>query len=237
MALSDVKALTFDVFGTVVNWRDSVAREAKTLLVPKGYDKDWHAFADRWRARYQPAMDKVRNGERPWVKLDDLHRENLVELLEEFAIAGLSPAEIDHLNRAWHRLDPWPDTREGLTRLKRKFILATLSNGNVALMVNMAKYAGLPWDAILGAEVAQAYKPLPQAYDRTAAFLGLAPQQCMMVAAHNGDLLAARSRGFRTAFVSRPLEHGPNKTRDLRAEHNFDVIAEDFIDLAAKLGC
>ena len=237
MALSEVKALTFDVFGTVVNWRDSIAREAKSFLAPKGYDKDWHAFADRWRARYQPAMDKVRKGERPWVKLDDLHRENLVELLQEFGIGGLSESEIDHLNRSWHRLDGWPDTVEGLTRLKRNYILATLSNGNVALMVNMAKHAGLPWDAILGAEVAQAYKPSPQAYDRTAAFLGLEPRECMMVAAHNSDLLAARGRGFRTAFVSRPLEHGPNKTRDLRAEHDFDVVADDFIDLAAKLGC
>ncbi|HEY1257888.1 MAG TPA: HAD-IA family hydrolase, partial [Stellaceae bacterium] len=152
-------------------------------------------------------------------------------------ISGLSEAEIDHLNRSWHRLDGWPDTVEGLTRLKRKFILVTLSNGNVALMVNMAKYAGLPWDAILGAEVAHAYKPQPEAYDRTAQFLDLKPSQCMMVAAHNADLMAARGRGFHTAFVSRPLEHGPNKTRDLRAEHDFDVIASSFIDLAAKLGC
>ncbi len=237
MALSDVKALTFDVFGTVVNWRDSIAREAKSILGPRRHDEDWHAFADQWRARYQPAMDKVRKGERPWARLDELHRENLVELLQAFGVSGLGEAEIDHLNRAWHRLDPWPDTIEGLTRLKRKFILATLSNGNVALMVNMAKYAGLPWDAILGAEVAQAYKPQPQAYDRTAALLDLEPQQCMMVAAHNSDLLAARGRGFRTAFVSRPLEHGPSKTRDLKAEHDFDVIADDFIDLAKKLGC
>ncbi|HUC72820.1 MAG TPA: haloacid dehalogenase type II [Stellaceae bacterium] len=237
MAISAVKALTFDVFGTVVNWRDSVAREAKAILGPKGHDKDWHDFADKWRARYQPAMAKVRNGERPWTRLDDLHRENLVELLPEFGISGLSEAEIDHLNRAWHRLDGWPDTVEGLTRLKRKFILATLSNGNVALMVNMAKYAGLPWDAILGAEVAHAYKPQPEAYDRTAAFLDLKPAECMMVAAHNGDLVAARGRGFHTAFVSRPLEHGPNKTRDFKAEHDFDVIADSFVDLAAKLGC
>jgi 2-haloacid dehalogenase len=237
MAISDVKALTFDVFGTVVNWRDSIAREAKAILEPKGYRKDWHDFADKWRARYQPAMAKVRNGERPWTKLDDLHRENLVELLKEFEISGLSEADIDHLNRAWHRLDGWPDTVEGLTRLKRKYILATLSNGNVALMVNMAKHAGLPWDAILGAEVARAYKPASEAYDRTAEFLGLHPGECMMVAAHNGDLVAARSRGFCTAFVSRPLEHGPNKTRDLKAEHDFDLIAEDFIDLAKKLGC
>ena len=237
MALSEVKALTFDVFGTVVNWRDSIAREAKSFLGPKGYEKDWHAFADRWRARYQPAMEKVRKGERPWARLDDLHRENLVELLKEFEISGLGEGDIDHLNRAWHRLDGWPDSVEGLTRLKHKFILATLSNGNVALMVNMAKYAGLPWDVILGAEVAHAYKPQPEAYDRSAALLDLKPEQCMMVAAHNGDLVAARSCGFRTAFVSRPLEHGPNKTRDLKAEHDFDVIARDFIDLATKLGC
>ena len=237
MTLSDVKALTFDVFGTVVNWRDSIAREAKSSLAPRGYDKDWHSFADRWRARYQPAMDRVRQGERPWVKLDDLHRENLIELLQEFGIAGLGETDIDHLNRAWHRLSPWPDTVEGLTRLKRKFIIATLSNGNVALMVNMAKYSGLPWDMILGAEIAHAYKPQPEAYDRSAALLDLGPGQCMMVAAHNGDLVAARSRGFHTAFVGRPLEHGPNKTRDLRAEHDCDVIADDFIDLAARLGC
>jgi 2-haloacid dehalogenase len=236
-AISEVKALTFDVFGTVVNWRDSIAREAKAALGPKGYDLDWHDFADRWRARYQPAMARVRDGERPWIRLDDLHRENLVALLPEFGVEGLSEAEAKDLNRAWHRLDPWPDTVPGLTRLKHRYILVTLSNGNVALMVNMAKYAGLPWDAILGAEVARAYKPLPEAYDRTAAFLDLEPAQCMMVAAHNGDLVAARSRGFRTAFVSRPLEHGPEKTRDARPEHDFDVVADSFVDLARKLGC
>jgi 2-haloacid dehalogenase len=237
MAMAEVKALTFDVFGTVVNWRDSIAREARAALAPKGYALDWHDFADRWRARYQPAMAKVRSGERPWAKLDDLHRENLVALLPEFGVVGLSEAELDHLNRAWHRLDGWPDSVEGLTRLKRKYILATLSNGNVALMVNMAKYAGLPWDAILGAEVAHAYKPEPEAYDRTAALLDLPPAQCMMVAAHSGDLLAARGRGFRTAFVGRPLEHGPDKTPETAAGHDFDVVADSFTDLAAKLGC
>ena len=237
MAIADVKALTFDVFGTVVDWRGSIAREAKAALAPKGYTLDWHDFADRWRARYQPAMAKVRSGERPWAKLDDLHRENLVALLPEFGVTGLSEAELDHLNRAWHRLDGWPDSVEGLTRLKRKYILATLSNGNVALIVNMAKFAGLPWDAVLGAEVAQAYKPLPEAYDRTARLLDLAPGQCMMVAAHSGDLVAARGRGFRTAFVSRPLEHGPGRAADNAAGHDFDVVADSFIDLAAKLGC
>lgn len=237
MALAEVRALTFDVFGTVVNWRDSVAREAEAVLAPKGFTRDWHSFADRWRARYQPAMDKVRGGERPWVRLDDLHRENLLDLLVEFGIGGLTDNEIDYLNHAWRRLDPWPDTVAGMARLKRKFILATCSNGNIALIVNMAKFAGLPWDAIVGAEIAHAYKPLPEAYDRSAAALDLAPEQCMMVAAHNMDLLAAASRGFRTAYVNRPLEDGPDKKKDLRAEHDFDVIAEDFIDLADKLGC
>lgn len=237
MTLSDVKALTFDVFGTVVNWRDSIAREAKAALEPKGHRHDWHAFADGWRARYQPAMEKVRSGQRPWIRLDDLHRENLVGLLDEFGISGLSAAEIDSLNRAWHRLDPWPDTVAGLTRLKRKYILVTLSNGNVALMVNMAKRAGLPWDAVLGAEVARAYKPQPEAYRRTADILGLAPSECMMVAAHNADLVAASAQGFRTAYVNRPTEYGPGQTRDRKAEHDFDAVADSFLDLADKLGC
>ena len=203
MALSDVKALTFDVFGTVVNWRDSIAREAKSFLGPKGYEKDWHAFADRWRARYQPAMEKVRKGERPWARLDDLHRENLVELLKEFDISGLGEADIDHLNRAWHRLDGWPDSVEGLTRLKRKFILATLSNGNVALMVNMAKYAGLPWDVILGAEIAHAYKPDPRVYRNAIDVLGLDPAETWFVAGHWWDVTGAKRAGLRTAWVAR----------------------------------
>jgi len=235
--MAEIQALTFDVFGTVVDWRSSVAREAEAMLAPKGYALDWGAFADGWRARYVPAMAKVSDGSRPFVILDVLHRENLVELLRQTKVEGLSEAEIDDLNLAWHRLDPWPDVLDGMARLRRRFILASLSNGNVRLMVDMARRAGLPWDAILGAEVARAYKPQPEAYDRTAEFLGLQPGECMMVAAHNGDLVAARSRGFHTAFVSRPLEHGRNKTRDLKAEHDFDVIAEDFIDLAKKLGC
>jgi 2-haloacid dehalogenase len=237
MAVDGVKALTFDVFGTVVNWRDSVARDVESFLGPRFGTRDWHAFADGWRARYQPAMDKVRKGERPWTKLDDLHRENLVDLLAEFGIEGLSDADVEHVNRAWHRLNPWPDTVEGLTRLKRNYILATLSNGNVALMVNMAKHAGLPWDVILGAEVARAYKPQPEAYDRAAELLGLRPEECMMVAAHNADLVAASKRGFRTAYVNRPTEYGPNQKRDFKAEHDFDVVADSFIDLADKLRC
>lgn len=237
MTIDGVKALTFDVFGTVVNWRDSVAREAEAILGPFGVREDWHDFANAWRARYQPALQKVREGTMPWTRLDDLHRMNLEDLLSEKGITGLDEATLDHLNKAWHRLDPWPDSVEGLTRLRKKYVLATLSNGNVALMVNMAKRAGLPWDAVLGAEVAQAYKPQPEAYLRTAAFLGLKPEECMMTAAHNNDLVSASKVGFRTAFVLRPVEYGPNQHKDNRAEHDFDVIADSFVDLADKLGC
>ena len=232
-----IKALTFDVFGTVVDWRESIIREGQALARAKGLDVDWAKFADAWRGLYQPAMNRVRRGEVEWTKLDDLHRMSLVQLLGDFRITGLTEAEVDDFNRAWHRLDPWPDAVAGLTRLKRRFILATLSNGNVALMVNMAKRAGLPWDAILGAEVARHYKPQPEAYLTTAALLGLAPDECLMVAAHNGDLAAASAQGFRTAFVPRPAEHGSSQTRDVKAERDWDVIAADFLDLAGKLGC
>jgi 2-haloacid dehalogenase len=231
----DVRALTFDVFGTVVDWRSSVARELEAGLACKGHSLDWAALADRWRARYQPAMEKVRKGERPFALLDDLHRENLVELLTEHGIGDLPEAEINHLNRAWHRLDPWPDAVEGLTRLKRRFILATLSNGNVALLVNMAKRAGLPWDAVLGAEVARAYKPAPEAYDRTAAMLGLQRSQCLMVAAHPSDLEAAAQRGFRTAYVHRPLEYGRDHVDRPRPAQSFDVAVDSFTELADRL--
>jgi 2-haloacid dehalogenase len=233
-----IKALTFDVFGTVVDWRSSVIREGEALGRAKGMTNvDWAAFADAWRGLYQPLMDRVRSGAAPWTKLDDLHRQGLDRLLGEFKISGLSEDEIDHLNRVWHRLDPWPDAVPGLTRLKQRYILATLSNGNVALMVNMAKRAGLLWDAILGAEVARHYKPQPEAYLRTAEFLGLRPEQCLMVAAHNGDLGAASRCGLRTAFVPRPLEHGPGGGKDLTPARPWDVVATDFIDLARQLGC
>ncbi len=232
-----IKALTFDVFGTVVDWRASIAREGAAFARTRGItDVDWIAFADAWRALYQPAMTRVRNGERPWVRLDVLHRESLDTLLDRIAVKGLSDDDVDHLNRAWHRLDPWPDAVEGLTRLKRRFVLATLSNGNIALIVNMAKHGGLPWDAVLGAEPTRHYKPQPETYLGTADMLGLRPEQCLMVAAHNNDLVAAARCGFHTAFVARPTEYGPAQTTDLRAEHAFDVVAHDFIDLAAKLG-
>jgi 2-haloacid dehalogenase len=231
-----LKACTFDVFGTVVDWRASIIREGQALGRAKHLAIDWAKFADAWRGMYQPAMDRVRKGEIGWVKLDDLHRESLVRLLKEFQITGLSEAEIDALNRAWHRLDPWPDSVAGLTRLKRKYILATLSNGNVALMVNMAKRAGLPWDAILGAEVARHYKPQRECYLITADMLGLRPEQCMMVAAHPSDLVAAAGCGFHTAYVPRPHEHGPNRKASAPLEAKFDVVADDFVDLARQLG-
>jgi len=231
------KALLFDVFGTVVNWRSSIIAEGEAFGRDRGLDIDWAAFADGWRAKYQPAMQRVREGNTGWVKLDDLHHANLLELLDEFAISGLSEAEIDHWNKVWHRLNPWPDTVAGLTRLKRDYILATLSNGNVALLVNMAKRAGLPWDAILGAEVAGHYKPQPEAYLKTAEFLGLAPTECLMVAAHNGDLMAAAAGGLGTAFVRRPTEYGPGQNFDMEAENDYDYVADDFLDLAGQLGC
>ncbi len=237
MAVDRIKALTFDVFGTVVDWRSSIIREGEALGRAKGLEVDWSAFADAWRGLYQPSMEEVRRGVRPWVKLDDLHRESLDSLIAAFGIAGLGENEVDHLNRAWHRLDPWPDSVEGLTRLKGRFILATLSNGNVALIVNMAKRAGLPWDAVLGAEVARHYKRDPEAYLATAGYLGLAPENCLMVAAHNEDLVVAEGLGFHTAFVPRPTEYGPGQTTDLEAGQAYDFVATSMIDLAEQLGC
>jgi 2-haloacid dehalogenase len=233
--MSQIKALTFDVFGTVVDWRSGVAREAEAALGPKSHALGWGAFADRWRALYQPAMEQVRTGARPFTILDTLHRENLVVLLAELGIGDLSEAEIDALNLAWHRLDPWPDVMGGMARLKRRFTVASLSNGNVALMVDMARRAGLAWDVILGAEVARAYKPQPEAYDSAARMLALDPAECLMVAAHPADLAAAAAQGFRTAYVHRPLEYGPDRTVTRPAAGRFDYQVEDFIELAEVL--
>ncbi len=235
MANSDIKALTFDVFGTVVDWRNSVAREAETLLAKEGHAVDGQAFALAWRARYQPSMEEIRAGRRSFAKLDILHRENLLEVLADFGIEGVSTPLIDDLNRAWHRLAPWPDVVEGLARLKRHHIIAPLSNGNVALMVNLARHAGLPWDVILGAEFANAYKPDPEAYRRAAALLDLDPDECLMVAAHNDDLEAAAATGMQTAFVPRPDEYGPGQTTNLEPGSDINVVAVDFLDLAGKL--
>ena len=237
--LNDVRALVFDVFGTVVDWRSGVARDAGPFLRRHGAaDADPSAFADAWRRRYYPSMLEVISGRRPFVRLDVLHRENLLVALPEFGIdpAGIDAAELDELNLAWHRLDPWPDSVPGLLRLRQRFIIAPLSNGNIALMVGIAKRSGIPWDAILGAEVAQAYKPSPQAYLRTAEVLALRPAQVCLVAAHNADLAAARECGFRTAFVPRPLEHGPAQTSDLEPAQDWDVVAQDFGALADRFG-
>ena len=205
-----MKALLFDVFGTCVDWRTSVAREAAALGLPG------EAVADAWRARYQPQLETVRSGEREWVVLDVLHREALDDVLDELGLE-LGESERDELTLAWHRLDPWPDTVEGLTRLKERFIIAPCSNGHIAQSVNLARHAGLPWDAILGAEIARAYKPDPRVYEASVAALGLEPAEVMMVAAHNGDLDAAAACGLQTAFVARPTEHGPGQETDLHA--------------------
>lgn len=233
-----LRALVFDVFGTVVDWRGGVAREARPFLARHAPRADPAAFADAWRRRYQPAMEDVRSGRRGFVRLDVLHRENLEAILPEFGIdpAAVSKPELDELNLAWHWLDPWPDAVPGLTRLRQRYILAPLSNGNIILMIDIAKRAGLPWDAILGAEVAQAYKPQPEAYLRTAEILALRPEQVCLVAAHNNDLAAARACGLKTAFVPRPREHGPNQRTDLQPDQDWDVVATDFVDLGRKLG-
>lgn len=233
--MANVKALTFDVFGTVVDWRGSLIAEGADFSRSRHVQVDWAKFADRWRAGYGPAMNLVRTGKLPWMKIDQLHRRILDQLLEEFHITGLTEADKDHLNRAWHRLRPWPDAVEGLTRLKRKFIIATLSNGNVSLLTNMAKHAGLPWDVILSAELAGHYKPDPEAYLTAAKLLDLTPGEVMMVAAHPDDLAAAARVGFQTAYVPRPLEYGPGvKAAPVTGRH-FDVTAPDFNELAQRL--
>lgn len=237
MAVGELKALVFDVFGTVVDWRTSIAGEAKKSLGAKGFEIDWYSFADSWRAKYHPSMKRVRIGKRGFVRLDILHMENLIEVLKEFEITGLSPKELDHLNRAWHRLEPWPDSVPGLKRLKNRFILGTMSNGNVALMVNMAKHSGLPWDVILGAEPAQAYKPDPKTYRTGVEWLGLKSSEVLMCAAHNNDLAAAMAEGLKTAFISRSTEYGVNQENDKEAEHKFDFVTKDMNDLADQLGC
>lgn len=237
--MADIKACLFDVFGTVVDWRGSVSRELAAFGRQKNIrGVDWVELALEWRKLYQPSMEEVRSGRRGWTLLDVLHRESLDKLIARYGIEGLTEADLDHLNRAWHRLDPWPDAVEGLTRLKRRLIIAPCSNGNIALIVHMAKRAGLPWDCVLGAETARAYKPMPEVYLAACSQLGLAPLSVMMVAAHNGDLKAAKAQGLATAFVPRPTEYGPEQTTDLAADpHCVDLVAGSFVALAQKLGC
>jgi 2-haloacid dehalogenase len=232
-----VKALVFDVFGTVVDWRTSVARQLARAARRIGIETDGIALADAWRAEYAPAMDRVRKGELPWTTIDVLHRAALDALLPRFDLDALDEAARAHLNRAWHRLDPWPDSVAGLRRLRHCHVLATLSNGNVSLLANMAKHARLPWDVILSAELFGHYKPDPEVYDGACRLLDLQPAQVMMVAAHNGDLRAAAARGLRTAFVARPTEYGPAQTTDLAADGPWDVVCASFTELAGALGC
>jgi 2-haloacid dehalogenase len=234
--MAEIRALTFDVFGTVVDWRGSIVAEGEALSRRLGVDVDWAAFADEWRAGYGPAMDRVRRGNLPWTMIDDLHRMILDGLLGPYGLAVLDETEIDHLNRAWHRLKPWPDAVPGLTRLKTRYAIATLSNGNVELLANMAAHSGLPWDHVLSAEQVRHYKPDPEVYLGAAESLGVPPEQVMMVAAHERDVRAARSVGFRTAFVYRPLEYGEAKEVERPSADAFDLVVDDFEQLAAKLG-
>jgi 2-haloacid dehalogenase len=233
-----IRALLFDVFGTVVDWRSGVAREAESFLSRYAGAVDPFVFADAWRAEYQPSMEEVRRGRRAFVRLDVLHRENLELALTKFGLnlPSIPHTELDNLHFAWHRLDPWPDVVDGLTRLKAGFIIAPLSNGNISLTLDIAKRACLPWDAILGAEVVQAYKPMPEAYLRTAEVLALRPEQVCLVSAHNSDLAAAHNCGLRTSFVARPTEHGSAQTTDLEPEQDWDFVAADFVALAEALG-
>jgi 2-haloacid dehalogenase len=233
---TDVRALVFDVFGTVVDWRTAVAREVRQLAARKGLTIDGEKFADAWRAGYGPSMNRVRRGELPWTRLDDLHRMTLDALIPDFGLTSLAPAEREDLNRAWHRLDPWPDSVAGLTRLKKRFTIAPLSNGNIALMTDLAKHSGLPWDCILGAELVRHYKPDHEVYESAADFLTLPRGGVMMVAAHLGDLRAAKAAGLKTAFVTRPLEFGAKGKPDLAGDASVDLTAKDFNDLARQLG-
>ena len=231
-----IRALVFDVFGTVVDWRGSIIREGEALSAAKGLRVDWRGFADAWRQGYQPAMARAMRGEIAWANIDTLHRGILDEVRPRFGLGDLDEEEVEHLNRVWHRLAAWPDVTAGLQRLKARFVISTLSNGNVSLLVDMAKNAQLPWDCVLSAELFGKYKPDPAVYQGAARLLDVAPDALMMVAAHPSDLVAAQRAGLRTAYVSRPLEWGPGGYREPLGSARFDVIADDFGELAAKLG-
>jgi 2-haloacid dehalogenase len=235
-AAARVKALVFDTFGTLVDWRGSIIAEGAAWGKAKGLEIDWAKFADRWRAGYPVYMQKVRSGELPWTHIDGLHRMILEETLREFRVEGLTEAEKADWNRVWHRLEPWPDTVEGLTRLERKYLIAPLSNGNVALLTNMAKRARIPWDAILSAELVRHYKPDKEVYLSASVFLGVETEEVMMVAAHRDDLEAARRNGLRTGFIHRPNEFGGVRTADTARPGDFDVVAADCVDLARQMG-
>lgn len=230
-----VRALLFDVFGSVVDWRTSIESDLTAWGKTQGITIDWEAFARAWRALYQPKMQEVRNGSRPYALLDTLHREALEMLLPQFGLTTLRDDQIEHINLVWHRLDAWPDSIAGLTRLKARFTIAPLSNGNISLLNNMAKHAGLPWDLNLSTQWFSGYKPQPQTYLGAAQALNLEPTEVMMCAAHNDDLAAARACGLKTAFWPRPTEYGVDQTKDFQAEQDWDVIAIDIRDLADQL--
>ena len=228
--------MVFDTFGSVVDWRGSITRDLTRWGSENGYACDWTALAVKWRSLYQPSMEKVRSGQREWTILDVLHRESLEQLLPEFGLEKMTEAQRQHVNKVWHRLDGWPDAVSGLTRLKGKYIIAPLSNGNVSLLTDIAKYTGLPWDLNLSTEVFHCYKPQPQSYLGVAKILQLDPSEVMMCAAHNDDLAAARKAGLKTAFWPRPTEHGPEQKTNLVATEKWDVVAKDIRDLATQMG-
>lgn len=229
------KAFFFDVFGTLVDWRTSIARETEAILKPLGYSLDWLAFADAWRGEYQPAMEEIRSGRMPFCRLDVLHRYNLEKVLPRFKVSRLSEDMMRNLNLAWHRLDAWPDSAPGLARLKRHGKIAPVSNGNIALMVDLARRNNFPWDAILGSEIAGDFKPKPRVYLAACEALALEPGECMMIAAHSNDLASAKSNGLMTGHIARPNEHGPGKG-ETGPKGSVDVFGSNLEDLAGKLG-
>jgi 2-haloacid dehalogenase len=230
------KVIVFDTFGSVVDWRSSLIADLSAFGAKKGITVDWPALVDAWRAAYHPSMDRVRKGEQPFTKLDNLHRASLDKLVVDFGIKGLTEEDLVHINLGWHRLHPWPDSVPGLTRLKSRFIIGPLSNGNVSLLLNMAKFAGIPWDMIFGSDLFQHFKPDPETYLGVAKMLDLRPDEVMMGAAHNADLGKARDCGLLTAFFPRPKEYGPNQKRDYAADQDWDIVATDIQDLATQLG-
>ena len=237
MTMSGIKAIVFDTFGTVVDWRSSIIADFRAFGKHKSIDVPWEALIDEWKAAYKPGMDAVRSGAWPWTKVDAIYRSKLEAILAEYGIHTLTESEKTYLNRAWHRLEPWPDVVAGLTRLKQRYVISTLSNGDVECLVDMAKNAGLPWDVILCAEIFRHYKPDPEVYLGAMAWLNREPHEVMLVAAHNYDLRAARSHGMGTGFVPRPTEYGPSQKTDLAAEQDWDVVVDDFGELADVLGC
>jgi 2-haloacid dehalogenase len=232
-----IRALVFDVFGTVVDWRSSIIRQASEFGAEHSVTADWEQFTDDWRAGYHAGMAKINSGEDEWKSVDEIHRERLELLLDTYEFPPLDDARIETFNHSWHRLDGWPDSTSGLSRLKSKFTICSLSNGNMSLLINLSKFASLPWDAVLSAELTGKYKPHPQTYRKAVQLLGLEPEQVMLVAAHNRDLRGAINAGLSAALVTRPDEYGDRALADLEPESDFDHFARDFNDLADQLDC